>query len=875
MDIIISHVNLDFDSLAAMVAARKLYPEAQLVLPGSMGKNVREFVQLHRDLLDYCEPNEIVKSKVKRAIIVDTRLAGRLGELKNVVKKKAVEVFTFDHHPTSPSDLKSDQDFSEKTGATITILVKILRARQIGISPFEASLFALGIHEDTGSLTYASTTYDDAEALAYLVMKRANTDVIHRYLELTLDSEQQELLGKLLKSAHTVDVNGVLVMFTRAKVKTYVDSASALTHKVGDLENIDVVVTLLELKDRVNIIGRSCISEVDMADVLAAFGGGGHPQAASAVVKIRDLKKIEDKIIAEIAEKREDVQKVSDIMTKLVHTVDLASSVKEARDQMRRFGVTGMLITKDSKLVGIITRKEVEAAAAHGLMHAPVKGFINKKVITIQPDSPVAEVQDILSRTSIDQVPVIDDDGIIGIVSRREILRKMHGPSYKLPTRAPFEPSKQFGPVQVKARLDALLPHKSRTLLTTLGEIGDKLDLNVYMVGGFVRDLIMNHKNLDIDIVVEGSGEEFAKEAAKTLIGRLTYHEKFATAVIILPDGFRVDVATARTEFYEHPAALPQVELGSIRQDLFRRDFTINAMAISIRTKSFGELLDYFGGEDDIADRKIEVLHELSFIDDPTRIFRAVRFEQRYGFQMSNDTEKLIVSAVKMELIGRLTGVRIRDEIVALLNEPAPWQPLKRLEELGVLISLNDKLKVDKPIETRLREVSKALAHFRTLIRHPFRRWLVFLMGFVERIPSQELDVFFRTLKLRKEDCEIALSGLEKTPGILKALVKHDLTNSAIYVILRELPEETVFYVYARAPKLASNYIERYFNIRGTRIDVTGNDLIEMGQKPSLEFSKVLDRLLMAKIDGHVYSREEQLDLARQLFLDKNKRGKR
>jgi tRNA nucleotidyltransferase (CCA-adding enzyme) len=869
MDLITSHVNLDFDSLAAMVAAQKLYPRAKIVLPTTMGKNVREFIQLHRDILDTKDIRDIDLSKTKRLIVVDTRLKNRLGDLKVLPDRKSVETIVFDHHPPSGEDMHADHDYSEETGASTTVLIKMLKDRNIGISPFEATLFALGIHEDTGSLTYPSTTFDDADAMAYLMMKHANTKIIHRFLDFSLDAEQQSLLGELLRSAHSVDVEGVLVLFTRAKVTSYVDSASALTHKVGDLENMDVVITFLELKDRINIIGRSRLGEVDMNAVLEAVGGGGHPQAASAVVNATDIDELESTLIEAIKKNIKESQTARDIMTTLVHAVDISTSVKEAREEMRRFGLTGLPITENGKLAGLITSKDVDNAIKNGLAHAPVKGFMIMKVVTVAPDAPASGVQDILSSSDIDRVPVIENGEIIGIISRREILRKIHGPSYRLPLKAPMEASRRFTPIEIKGRLDALLPHKARMLLSRLGEIADETAIHVYLIGGFVRDLLMNHRNLDIDLVVEGSGIEFAKHIVSALGGRCIAHEKFATSVVILPDGFRIDIASARTEFYEQPAALPQVELGSIRQDLFRRDFTVNAMAISLNKQTFGELLDYFGGESDIENRKIHMLHELSFIDDPTRIFRAVRFEQRYGFHISEETADLISSAVNMQLIGRLTGVRIRDELIALLSEPAPWQALKRLDELGVLKSLNGKLQVGPETEKLLRDISLAIERFRGRIRHPFRRWLVFLIGLTEVLTARENEGFLTKLKMRKEDARIVVTALKQASGVIKRLGDEGLRKSRIHKILREAYDEALIYYYARGNKAERFNIDGYFEIRDVRLKMTGNDLIRMGRMPSVEFSKVLDKVLAAKLDGKVSGKEDEIEYAKRLLARK------
>src|SRR5207302_3864097 len=218
----------------------------------------------------------------------------------------------------------------------------------------------------------------------------------------------------------------------------------------------------------------------------------------------------------------------------------------------------------------------------------------------------------------------------------------------------------------------------------------------VYLVGGTVRDILLGEPSFDVDIAVEGDAIALAQSLADALGGRVRAHEKFGTAVVIYGEGERVDVVTARTEFYDAPAALPTVEHASIREDLFRRDFTINAMAASLKGADFGRLVDPFGGRRDLEARRIRVLHNLSFIDDPTRIFRAIRYENRLGFRMDDHTERLARGTVEMGLVGDLSSERLRNELIALLEEGPGHHSILRLREIGVDRAIHPHLAADE-----------------------------------------------------------------------------------------------------------------------------------------------------------------------------------
>jgi tRNA nucleotidyltransferase (CCA-adding enzyme) len=231
------------------------------------------------------------------------------------------------------------------------------------------------------------------------------------------------------------------------------------------------------------------------------------------------------------------------------------------------------------------------------------------------------------------------------------------------------------------------LPQEIKDLIYLASNIATENNMPVYLVGGFVRDLLLEVKNLDLDFVIEGDGIKFAEDLATILKARLIRHRRFGTATIVLNPvrvitsfsrlpivsrGVKIDIATARRETYPRPASLPLVTRGTLEDDLARRDFSVNAMAISITKKDFGKLVDFFCGKDDLQHKKVRILHSLSFIDDPTRMLRAIRFEQRYNFKIEPHTLKLLKVAAAIKMLEKVQPQRLRDELILILKEAHP-----------------------------------------------------------------------------------------------------------------------------------------------------------------------------------------------------------
>jgi len=427
---------------------------------------------------------------------------------------------------------------------------------------------------------------------------------------------------------------------------------------------------------------------------------------------------------------------------------------------------------------------------------------------------------------------------------------------------------RSYRTLNIASALKSHLSEETYDLLKLAGEAGDECGYSVYMVGGFVRDFLLGLKNLDMDLVVEGDGIDFARALSDRLGGKVLPHDKFQTAVVTLPDGFRVDVATARVEFYEYPAALPTVEVSSIRHDLYRRDFTINAMAVRLNAGSFGDLVDFYGGKKDLDEGLIRALHNFSFIEDPTRIFRAIRYESRYNFRIEEGTAHLIRSAVELELIDKLSGKRIANELVDILSEEGPIKAVGRMEELGVISLVRRDVKLGGDAYRLLERVLDAADWFTaTFPDEPFQRWVGLFMGiFCRELNSGQLDELCQRLMLTREVRESVVAGAVDRVGFLSSL--GDKPASVVYRLLKPIgAEAVVFYLAMAEDDGAGRRIKDFLlSLRWTSTHIKGDDLIAEGYPVGPAINNLLNIVLDARLDGKITTKDEELAYARDNF---------
>ncbi len=419
-------------------------------------------------------------------------------------------------------------------------------------------------------------------------------------------------------------------------------------------------------------------------------------------------------------------------------------------------------------------------------------------------------------------------------------------------------------------RIDLLrrLPRERLSLLRELGDLADEGGISLYLVGGVVRDLLLKRENWDLDLTVEGNGIAFARQVADRYGAGLAVFERFATARLVFPDGLKIDIATTRRESYAQPAILPTVQLASIEEDLYRRDFTINAMAIQLNAAQFGHLRDVYGGQRDLRARTIRVLHDGSFEDDPTRIFRAIRFEHRFGFRLERATLRLLAQTASTNLIARLSGPRLQNEILLLFSERDPVRAIARLAQLKLLRFLHRRLCYTKNVKRVVTAVPKALAWWaRRFPDSVIDRPIVYLMALSSESSQAVVTAMIRRLVLSREQAKNVSAGGSRIDPALKRLTdKGTVRRSQIFRLLADLTDEALVLLLAKQINrqhgerlsLLKRHLVSYVKNRAVKTALTGRDLQAMGLKPGPQYRTILGQLLDARIDGMITTEAEE-----------------
>jgi tRNA nucleotidyltransferase (CCA-adding enzyme) len=473
----------------------------------------------------------------------------------------------------------------------------------------------------------------------------ASLQIATEFLNHPLSKAQQELYDILRANAQTLKIHGQMVILAIADAGSLDEEFSSVAHKLRDLLDPDALFVLIATRGAIQMVARSTSNNIDVAEIAAHFGGGGHDRAAAGLIKDRQLDEVQSELIQVLQDSIHPSITVFQIMSPRPQLLSPDTPVEEAARRMQRYGYEGYPVVSDGKVVGLLTRRAVDRALAHRL-NLNAASLMNAGQHTVKPDDSIDSLQHIMTETGWGQIPVVQPESgeIIGIVTRTDLIK-----SLALQPRI-------AGRQNLGNRLEAVLPVARFVLLKAVSQVAYKQRAALYIVGGFVRDLLLERPSLDFDLVVEGDAIQLARALVRQYGGRVTSHTRFGTAKWHLgalkedsafpPDKIQLligqepasdlpeslDFVTARTEFYTHPTALPTVERGSIKLDLHRRDFTINTLALRLDGHHYGELHDYWGGLIDLRHGVVRVLHSLSFVDDPTRILRAVRFEQRFNF---------------------------------------------------------------------------------------------------------------------------------------------------------------------------------------------------------------------------------------------------
>ncbi len=868
--VITCHANADFDALAAMIAVSKLYPGAALVFPGTQESSLKDyFIQSAMYLFNFTTLKDIDPALVRVLVVVDTRQRSRLTHVEPLFAVPGLEIHIYDHHPPGDDALSGVVDVYLPWGATTSIIVDMLRSKGLTVDADEATILGLGIFEDTGGFTFKSTTEHDFEAAAWLRTMGMDLDVIRDIMSRELSTEQVAILSELIESAATHTINGVDIVLTEVSLESYVGDFALLTHKLMDMENIRVLFAIGRMGDRIQLVARSKAPEVDVGLVCASFGGGGHAYAASASIKDRTISQVRDELFALLYSHINPQLVVRDFMSAPVVRIEAAQTVAQAAEVMTRYGLKALPVVEyGDQVCGIIEGSLAEKAVGHGLGSERVTEYMLEDFQAVSEDQDLYQVMEIILGRRQRLVPVLRGQAMVGVITRTDLINLMVQEPARIPESLLSDKRQEKN---IRHVLSERLPRAIVALLQLAGQVAQDTGVEVYAVGGFVRDMLLGIPNDDIDLVVEGDGVAFAHALGERLQARVRPHLKFRTAVLILPSGQKIDVATARLEYYEYPAALPIVELSSLKMDLYRRDFSINTLAVHLCPPTFGRLVDFFGGQQDIKDGIIRVLHSLSFVEDPTRIIRAIRFEQRFQFKIGSQTERLIKNAVRLNIFQRLSGARIRHELRLLAEDSAPVDALVRMRDLGLLQEISPLLHFPQTKEALLEEIEKVITWYKLLFRREAPDiWIVYFLGLVSGFDAHQVLALTARLQFpprRVELVESTRKQLRFTAMQLAQWARNNGRPADLYEILSPLSLEGMLYTMARQRKeeLRKAVSQYLTHLQDVQIAVSGRDIAALGLPPGPHYSAILRAVKRAVLNAEVATREEQLALARRL----------
>ena len=887
MDIILCHQTVDFDALGSAIGLSRLKSGAKIVLTGGAHPTVKNFLALYRDEFTFAEMRSINIDAISTIYIVDTQTSDRLGaaaDWLNLPNIQNIEIY--DHHVDLKSDIAVTKIHTEAVGAITSYIAELLQENNITLTASEATAMALGVHVDTGSLTFDQTTPRDAKAIAWLMEQGANISIVSEYVEPGLSLQLQDLLKEALNKLQKTTIQGYTVASVLLKTDKFVNGLAGLTSRLIELTESDVLLLGHKYKksngEKLGVIGRSRLSEINLNQLFQPFGGG-HAQAASMSIQTDNAEQLFDKLVTQLEAQIPHPPTARDLMSSPVRTIRPDTSIEQAQKILFRYGHSGVsVVNENDTLVGIISRRDIDLALHHGFHHAPVKGYMSRNLKTITPDTTLLEIQSLMVTYDVGRLPVIEAEELVGIVTRTDVLRQLQDGSDEITDTA----SKVNLTTRLLPTLQNRLEPSIWQLLQKVTDAAQAKGWNLYLVGGGVRDVLLTDESeplllQDIDLVVDGfhrSADDRAGVELATVIQEmypevnLSIHGEFQTAALSwhkdpVFNNLLIDIATARTEFYPYPTANPQVEASSIRQDLYRRDFTINALAVRLTSPRRGEfsrkgdLLDFFGGLIDLKARCIRVLHANSFIEDPTRIFRAVRFAVRLEFTIEPQTEEYIHYAIRSgvyqelrisDLASPALTTRLRAELKYILQANY-WKPaLKLLAKLNALSCLHQDLVFTKALAWQVACVSRWLYYIDVSNIQP---WSIRLEILIAHLALKDRLEVAQNLQLPKD----SLQRLEQLE-ILETEVAPQLLSlklpSQIYQLLQTYKPLALILFAARSDKDVRHVVWQYITkLSLVKPLLNGNDLKNMGFKPGKLYKEILDDVLATTLDGKIGDR--------------------
>jgi len=867
MFVITSHLNLDFDGFASAELLSLYYSDCVLVFPGSKEKKLRTFLsETGLDLVPDISLTDLAQmTDITDLVVTDTSSKRRIGKLSGLLDSLPRDSVTvFDHHSSPSGLIDAGHVFHQETGATTSIVVHFLKDMNIHIPSDYATLGLMGIYEDTDFLTFPATTFTDADAVSWLLKQGADLNVVTVALKHPLSERQIELFNQLVPVIERYKIKDRVLAVAQFITDRFEPDISSVTHRLMELEDLRLFFCILQMENKTYLIARNLYDDIDLKKLFNGFDGGGHKNIFTAIFKNRTVLEVRlelDKVLESLP----SFLRARDIARPPVAIVDWNESVSAVFRSMNQLRVNSLPVRDEhGKLTGVVTRQDLDYAILHEYKDLSVSHITRFDVGTVSPEDDVEGVRDMFMETNVKMAFVMENGEVTGIITRTSAFRN-----------AVHVNETRMKRISYKERLRRSLPENLMSIVNTAGRIADERGVQLYIVGGFVRDLLLRKPNLDLDFVVDKNGIEFAKHLAGELNVRCIEHEKFNTAVLIAQDGMRLDIATSRFEVYSKPGALPDITNATIFHDLYRRDFTINAMAICLNRDGFGELVDYFGGRRDLKEGIIRVLHSLSFIDDPTRMIRAIRFKHRFKFRIGKGTLSLMKSAASLDVVEKVSGHRFLKEIQALFTTRNASIVMEDLEEIGGLRFFHRDIKLDPFARNLVTNVDSVVAWHRLLFREDIHEWLLYLFSLMIHATTDQKLAVCKKLSLGK----LLTREVLRFRGCIRGLEmffdrKGKTKRSQVVEILGELEPEILLFALAyfedeAIKRTISDFIT---SLKDFPFHVNGKDLIERGIQSGLEIRELLEETHRRILDRDIADKVGQFEVLETLLQLRRKR---
>ncbi|MBU1234849.1 MAG: CBS domain-containing protein [Proteobacteria bacterium] len=419
-----THKNTDFDGLASVIAATLLYPGCVGVIPKMTNKNVGQFLSTHKTAFNLILPHEVPHDKVRKLIVLDTDQWQRLDRLEKLAGRQDLEIDLWDHHMLGTGDILPTWSCREQIGSTVTLLVREMQKRQMQLTSLDSTVMLIGLYEDTGHLSYPSTTAEDARAAAYLLDNRADLNVAGFFLNPPYEENQKEILFEMMKETEKIAINENTIGFNCINLEKKVLNLAAIVNMYRKIVNVDALFVIFTSDDKNTVIGRSGVENIHIGQAMAIIGGGGHAGAGSATIKSSEMspQQIKEQIVAGLVSNRTESARISDVMSFPVISVTPATPMRDVQTLMATEKIRGIMVMEDDKIHGIIVLWDFKRLKKEQHWDSPVKAFMVRDIITIEPDASISVAARIMIEKNVGYLPVVEDSKVIGIVTRTDIL---------------------------------------------------------------------------------------------------------------------------------------------------------------------------------------------------------------------------------------------------------------------------------------------------------------------------------------------------------------------------------------------------------------------------------------------------------------------